>query len=288
MVLGFPFKPMIMIKYLSIAAVMLLMSCSQVSESVSGSGYSADSMVTMAPPPEMIESPAQESGRSAQPPAPDAPVVRKLIRNGDITVEVADVRAAYNEVKSKVAALGGYVSEDGQNNYGDGLSVTMRIRVPAERFDTLLQSVEASARRVESKSVSVSDVTAEFVDIEARMKTKYELEARYAEILKSARSVSEILEVEQALNNVRGEIESMEGRLKYLSDQVAMSSLSVVLVERITPRSGFWMVIGESFTSGWNGFLGFIATLVGFWPFFLLGAGIVWLFRRWRRRAQGD
>ena len=279
---------MIMIKYLSIAAVMLLMSCSQVSESVSGSGYSADSMVTMAPPPEMIESPAQESGRSAQPPAPDAPVVRKLIRNGDITVEVADVRAAYNEVKSKVAALGGYVSEDGQNNYGDGLSVTMRIRVPAERFDTLLQSVEASARRVESKSVSVSDVTAEFVDIEARMKTKYELEARYAEILKSARSVSEILEVEQALNNVRGEIESMEGRLKYLSDQVAMSSLSVVLVERITPRSGFWMVIGESFTSGWNGFLGFIATLVGFWPFFLLGAGIVWLFRRWRRRAQGD
>lgn len=221
-------------------------------------------------------------------PVPPAPDTRKLIKTGQMSTEVEDSREARKLVDKAVGNLGGYVVSENQSGYDNQLSFSLTIRVPAGRFDSLVSYVESISRRVENKAISVEDVSAEFVDLEARRRTKSELEARYREILKTANSVSEMLEVERELNNVRSEIEAMEGRLKYLGDQVAMSTLSVTLSEKITPRTGFFMRIGEAFTSGWNGFLSFITGLIYLWPFGLLIAGLWWLFRRWRaRRKQG-
>lgn len=222
-------------------------------------------------------------------PPPTVPQLdRKLIRTGSLAVEVGSVKKSREEVGQMVAGMGGYITGDNQADLGNGLSVSLTIRIPAEKFDSLISSIESLSRRVESKSIRVDDVTAEFVDVQARMKTKYELEARYSEILKTANTVSEILEVERELNNVRAEIESMEGRMKYLKDQVAMSTLDLTLTERTSTRSGFWYSVTESLFSGWNGFLEFVFTLVRLWPFIFLTAVFVWLYRRWRRKRKAS
>lgn len=252
-------------------------------------GSSSDSAYAMMPSPdqEQISSKQAEFIETSQAtPAPATIAVRKLIKTGQMNAEVENSREARDKVEKAVVKLGGYVVSESQSGYDNQLSYSLTIRIPAERFDSLLAYTESISRRVENKSVSVEDVSAEFVDLEARRKTKSELEIRYREILKTARTVSEILEVERELNNVRSEIEAMEGRLKYLGDQVAMSTLTLTLSEKITPRTGFWMRIGEAFTSGWNGFLSFLTALVFLWPFAFVIAGLWWFIRRWRARRK--
>jgi hypothetical protein len=107
--------------------------------------------------------------------------------------------------------LNAYISNESQNNYGERLQYNQMIRVPADQFDLLLQKIEGEAVNVESKNIHTQDVTEEFIDVEARLKTKKELETRYRELLKQAKTVQDIVSIEGQIAAVRSEIESMEG-----------------------------------------------------------------------------
>jgi len=108
-------------------------------------------------------------------------------------------------------------------------------------------------------------VTEEFIDIQARIKTKKELENRYKELLAKANTVEELLSIEKELGTLRTEIESIEGRLKYLQDRVSLSSLTIEYYELTTSSFRFIPKLGKSFVTGWNWFLSFIVcTYVAF------------------------
>jgi hypothetical protein len=113
-------------------------------------------------------------------------------------------------------------------------------------------------------------VTEEFIDIQARIKTKKELENRYKELLAKANTVEELLSIEKELGTLRTEIESIEGRLKYLQDRVSLSSLTIEYYELTTSSFRFIPKLGKSFVTGWNWFLSFIVGLVHMWPFIVL------------------
>jgi hypothetical protein len=128
----------------------------------------------------------------------------------------------------------------------------------------------------------VKDVTEEYVDVEARLKTKKDLEQRYQEIMKKATTVSEMLEIEKEMGTLRADIESIEGRLNVLKSQVSFSTLTVTIYELVTAPNFFGTRIGSGFVNGWNNLLDFFVFIVNLWPFFLLGAvGYVGI-RRWR------
>ena len=217
-------------------------------------------------------------------PTPAQAIERMLIKTGNLTVQVDDVKASREAIVKITEKLGGYHSEERMENFGDRLNVYLTIRVPSKNYDSLVTRVEGLAEKTDSKSVNIQDVTEEFIDVEARLQTKKELEARYREILKQARSVDEILSVESNLNNVRAEIESMEGRLKYLRSQVAYSTLSLNFYQPTSTDFGFFGRLGEGIKNGWTNLLAFIVGLVNIWPFVLLIAAGVWGFLRWRRR----
>ena len=105
------------------------------------------------------------------------------------------------------------------------------IRVPAAQFDRLVERLEKGSGEVLFKDISARDVTEEFVDLEIRLANKRKFADRYAELLKKAVSVKEILEIEENIRKIEEEIESTEGRLRYLSDQVAFSKLTLTLTQ---------------------------------------------------------
>ncbi|MDR2691715.1 MAG: DUF4349 domain-containing protein [Dysgonamonadaceae bacterium] len=107
------------------------------------------------------------------------------------------------------------------------------------KFELLLDRIAQNAKKLDSKNITVSDLTEEFIDIEARIKTKKELENRYKELLKQANKVEEIVAIEKEIGNLRTDIESIEGRLKYLKDKVSYSTLNVVFYERTSSPFGF-------------------------------------------------
>lgn len=211
---------------------------------------------------------------------------RKLIRNGSLSFETSDVKKTKTAIDAICKELNAYISNESQNNYSSRLQYNQTIRVTADKFESLMQKIEAEASQVEGKNVNTEDVTEEFIDVEARLKTKKDLETRYREILKKAKTVEEIITIERQIAEVRSDIESMEGRLKYLSSQVAYSTLTVSFYETIGTDFGFGSKIGGAFGTGWQYFLSFLIGLVNVWPFLILMALVIWLAFRWDKRRH--
>jgi hypothetical protein len=143
-------------------------------------------------------------------------VERMLIYSGDVRVEVARAEDAAKEFLAKVEEWGGYL----QSQSGTELQV----RIPAKHFEDAFAAVRA-AGRVLSESRQSNDVTEEFVDLGIRVENARKSRERLLEILKLAIEVEDILKVEKELRRLTEEIERMEGRLKFLRDQVSMSTL---------------------------------------------------------------
>ena len=132
----------------------------------------------------------------------------------------------------------------------------MVIRVSSDRFDQLVVDLTSVAARVEHKNIEALDVTEEYLDIQTRLKNKREVESRYRAILKQAKTIEEILKVEEHIRAVREEIESKEGRLKYLNDRIAYSTvnLSIYKYHNEIYRPSFFSRLADGFRGGWNGF----------------------------------
>jgi Domain of unknown function (DUF4349) len=217
-------------------------------------------------------------------PSSPPPRERMLIKTGQLSIKVDDVNEARKKIGVVALTLNAYISDERLDNSGDRLSMSMTIRVPFKLYDSLIILIEPIGTKTESKSVSTQDVTEEFIDTEARLKTKKELETRYREILRQANSVTDILAVESNLNNVRGEIESMEGRLKYLSSQVSFSTLSLSIYQPLTTDFGFGGRLADGLKNGWTNLLSFFIGLVNVWPFLILIGGGIWIFIKWIKR----
>ena len=216
---------------------------------------------------------------------------RKVIKQGDISFETSDAKKTRVTIEQAVTDCKGYIAQDNVNNYSNAVRYRLEVRVPANSFDQLLAAVSQSAGKIESKNISTLDVTEEFVDIEARIKTKKELEERYKELLKKANTVNDILSIEREIGNIRTEIESVEGRMKYLTDRISYSSLTISFYEPGETGSstfGFGSKVCKAVKNGWQGLLWFLIGLTGIWPFLLIAATVLIVIRgiRKRRRAK--
>jgi hypothetical protein len=152
---------------------------------------------------------------AADPGAPAAE--RMLIYRGDIRVEVARPDDASRAFLDTVKAWGGYL----QSQSGS----TLTVRIPATKFEAALAAVRAMGR-VLDESRQANDVTEEFVDLGIRLDTAQKARERLLEVLQKAEKVEDILKVEAELRRLTEEIERMEGRRKFLADQVALATLS--------------------------------------------------------------
>ena len=211
---------------------------------------------------------------------------RKLLKEGSIAFETDDPAKTSKSIREAVKKHEGYIASDQESKQGGRVSTSLLIRVPSERFDDLINDIARGVERFDQKSIEVKDVTEEFIDIEARLKTQKELEARYLELLKQAKNVTEILETEKQIGVLRGEIESMEGRLKYLTDRVAYSTLQVTFYKEVPDRTRLSREFGESFRNGWDNLIAFFVLLTNLWPFILIIVGVIFGLRSLRRRKK--
>lgn len=199
------------------------------------------------------------------------PVVteRKIIRNADLQLESDAPDEAQRKITAIAESKGGFVVESQQSSSdarsGKRDTVTMNVRVPAEKFGETLEEIRKSASRVVVETVKSDDVTEEFIDIEAQLKAKKSLEAQFLEIMKRANTVEDALEVQRQLAEVRGEIEKIEGRKRFLENQSALSTIKIRLQTPTTLTAnsdGFGYRLKESFGKGFDGALNFILGLV--------------------------
>ncbi|MBK9247881.1 MAG: DUF4349 domain-containing protein [Ignavibacteria bacterium] len=221
----------------------------------------------------------------------------KIIKNATIRIRVKDFQTAGSQIEEIIKRHGAYFSSQTESNSVDFRENHAVIRVGNEKFDALVKELVSIAERVDSKNTSVDDVTGQFVDIQARLKVKKETESRFYEILKQARTVSDILEVQEKINEIREEIDASEGRLQLLSDQVTFSTVNLEYYERLTQATtasedSFGENLTRGFSNGWHGLLSLIVFAVTVWPFWIACAIFLFIIiksaKRMRRQTKSD
>ncbi len=164
----------------------------------------------------------------------DAPVAtdKKVIKDGDLTLKVDNVDNAVTQIEKIAKDNGGDLfSSNFFKNSQDLKSGMLTIKVPVANFEKTFTEVKKVAAAVVRESTSGQDVTREYQDLEGRIKNKQAEELAYQKVLDQAQKVSDILEVTQSLSRVRGEIESLQGTLRYLAAQTDMSTITINMSE---------------------------------------------------------
>lgn len=201
-------------------------------------------------------------------------IAEKIKKTADLNLTVEDYKKARIEIEKIVKSGNAYIGSENEQNTTYSITNYMVIRVLNKDFDAMVNKLLTVASNVNSKNVTAEDVTAQFVDIQSRLKSKKEIEKRYLDILQKASKVSDILEIEQKLGEIREEIEAKEGELKFLSDQVNYSTINLNFHQEFeytpTDRPGFFGRMGSAFGNGWSGFLSFLVGVVYVWPLWLI------------------
>ncbi len=217
-----------------------------------------------------------------QPPKPTSTVVfhskniSQIIKKANISLSVDDYVKARKSIREFTKEYQAYVSDESETRTAYSVENYITIRVPNPYFEDLMENLSAIPGEILSRNVETEDVTQEFVDTKARIKAMRELETRYYALLKNAKNMEEVLRMEDYIRTVHADIESMEGRLRYLKDKVSYSTVDVHLqqyfdmpvAEAETP--GFLAKAGDAFIAGWSGIITVIIGLLYIWPIIII------------------
>ncbi|MEI7595652.1 MAG: DUF4349 domain-containing protein [Bacteroidota bacterium] len=218
---------------------------------------------------------------------------KKIIKDGMLSIKVLDVEKGKKSIDAILKKLNSYYENESLENNESHSSYNLKIRIPSANFDEFLRLLENGTGEVLSKDINARDVTEEYVDIETRLKNKKMYLQRYNELLSKTGTIKDILALEENIRNLQEEIESKEGRLKFLNDQVAYSTLNVELLKEKEyvynqkKVDSFYERLKASLSSGWSNTINFILLLIGNWTVLIAIVTFVFLIRRfWRNRKK--
>ena len=248
-----------------------------------------------------VEMASVASLNAPPPPIPKpTPDDRKTIRNGGMDLIVKSPREASEKIHQLAQQLGGFLVTSDISGGEDASTASLTIRVPANRFEDARAEIRKLGLRVEGEKLEAQDVTKQYVDQSARLRNLRAQDTQYLGILKQAKTVKDILEVSDKLNEVRGEIEQQQAEFDALSKQVETVALAISLRAeaeaqvfglnwrplyqlKLAARQGLDS-IGDYATS-MASFLFYLPTVLLWLGTILIGAAVGWRFLRWAGRA---
>lgn len=268
--------------------LMVLLSCGNNHTETASNDYQTTEAVMAEPAPSMAD---KASGGAQNATAVTQEPEKKIIKTADIVFESKNLEESTVRIKELVKKYKGYITTETSEGNEYQPSLSFFIRVPSESFDVMIADLGKETAYFDRKSIERKDVTEEFIDVESRLKTKKELENRYLEILRQAKNMSDILEIEQKLSSIREEVEATEGRLKYLQNQVAMSSMTLHIYKKMpystSQKESFFSQLGTAFVKGFYNLTDFFIGIIYIWPFIIIISLVFYfLIKRMRKRKQ--
>lgn len=241
----------------------------------------------------------EASGGSAEghPGEPSGPLTslddRKIVQTASLRLQVKEVGASFEEAGRIATAAGGFVASSSFAYQGEQQIASMTIRVPATRYQEVLGQLRALGVKVDAESSNASDVTEEYSDLSARLRNLEAAEAQLLALLARADTIGEVLQVQDRINGVRGEIEQVKGRMALLDKLSDLATITAhlrpeVVVAKVDARG---TKLGDAVSEAWDAsieFLGGVAAVVltgvvFLWWLPLAGAPAYGVTRLWLR-----
>ncbi|KQT35932.1 hypothetical protein ASG22_02615 [Chryseobacterium sp. Leaf405] len=218
-------------------------------------------------------------------------ISKKIIKNGDMRIQVGDIKKAQNQVNEIIKSNKAYIQKEEFQNTDVDENLDITIRVPHQSFGILVNSFSNGLGSVLSKNISSNDVTEEYTDVSIKLANKKIYLEKYRDMLKNAKTTKDMLEIQENIRELEDEIDVSEGRLRFIDDRVNYSTLNVSLYKEkvrssTTSKIGFGSRFGDSVTEGWNSFVAFLLGIISLWPFFLLIPLIIFAWKKWRSKIR--
>ncbi|MFF0478142.1 DUF4349 domain-containing protein [Streptomyces sp. NPDC004284] len=224
-------------------------------------------------------------------PAAKAPAQQHVIRTASLSVEVKDASKALDTARRVAADAGGHVeNESTERVEGTHLGSLIVLRVPQERYDSVLAALSGTGKLLDRKA-EAKDVTDQVVDVESRIATQRASVARVRALMDRAEKLSDVVTLEGELSRRQADLEALLAQQASLKDRTSMATITLRLSEPEKPqpeeaaegRPGF----GDALSGGWNALAGAAA-----WIGIVLTALAPWLavalivFVLWRRLVR--
>ncbi len=211
---------------------------------------------------------------------------KKIIKSATLNFEIKNYNNFYKSIRERVTQLGGYVAQEQQLETEYKIENTLTIKIPVDQFDNALTQVTTGVEKVNDKRITSEDVTGEVVDTKSRIEAKRQIRFRYLDLLKQAKNMEEILNVQSEINGIQEEIESASGRVNYLIHSSAYSTINLTFYEVLNAtaknndKPSFASRMSTAFGTGWSWVGELFVGLISIWPLLFLIAGVVFFFRK--------
>lgn len=223
---------------------------------------------------------------------------KKIIKNGNLSLKVGSTDWATEQISNIAKEKGGDVfSTNVYETIKGQKSGYVTIKVPVDKFGEAIDGIKKIATQVVNESTNAQDVTEQYTDLQAQLKNKKAEEESFVKILGTAGKIDDVLAATREVARVRGEIERLEGKIRFMDNQTDMSTITINLTEdvTVTPVSeGWrpWQVAKQSFKELIDNIQGFADGLIRFIivgipsliPFALLVIFLVWIGRKVHRK----
>lgn len=281
-------------KFLTMTLFLVLTACQSKlkQDTPEAPGPQARSMKALSPDQEAPLPEEELAPQTPQPSITGQPTVvvsRKIIRNAQVRIRVNDFAKSGQAIEQAVRQAGGQIASSNETKTDNSIENALTIRVPTARFDALLALLIKESTFQDTKTINSEDVTRRYVDVEARIRSKKAAEETYLTLLKQARSVEDVLKIEEQLANIREEREVQEAELRQLKDEVALSTIHLTYYQQtevaLRPEAPFYTQIWDNLTDGFRLMGRVVVGLFYFVPLAMIGA-ILWLAIRWQRNRK--
>lgn len=216
---------------------------------------------------------------------------QKIIKNASLRFETSNVSETAKSIIKIVNKYKGFVEKDNESKDYGSFTRNIILRVPNKYFDNVVNESTKGVTHFDEKLITSVDVTSDYIDVEARLKAKRELETRYLQLLTKANKVTDMLEIEKELSSIREEIESKEMMLKHYQNKVSFSTIEYTFYQP-TVSSGTTVSYGDkvvnSLKSSVNWIPGFGLWIISVWPFLLLFVCLFFYFIRKKKKKSSD
>jgi len=227
------------------------------------------------------ESFLMEQDMPAPPPPPPAAesnvnIDKKIIKTAYLNIEVLNYDSSRKLIDATLKLYNAYVVNENLQNTDYQITNNLNIKVPADKFEILLKEISKFAKKIDYQNIEMQDVTEEFIDVETRLTNSRKVEQTYLRLLRRTTTIEDILKIEQKLGEIRTDIESTQGRLKYLNHQVSLSSINLSIYQKLEYKyipeksEGFFQRLIKSIDLGWKGIVLVFLFLIRLWPLWLI------------------
>ena len=199
----------------------------------------------------------------------------KIIKDGSVIIEVDSLELAKRSIDSIVSVTNAYFENEVYTGGINQHRYTLKIRIPNSEFETFLLLIERGSGKMINKSINARDVTGEYIDLELRLKNNQAYLTQYRALLKRAKNIKDILEIEEKARGIESEIDSQLGRMKYINDQVRYSTLTLDMYQKLVYKNEyvaptFFSRVWDSTKYGFHVMQEIILWTIALWPLMIL------------------